>query len=142
MPTRIDQLQANDKLLLKLNKLFRINDDRYLRHQIASKGGRGTITEVIATLLNHSEVLGHKCLYVQYTDRQRVSNKSGKAHIPYYTIKHLWRYTGQVTTNQVQNRQPSEDRTIVSSYTEWPYAAWQFPPGEIYSEKIILRWAK
>ena len=142
LPKRIDQLDIDAKVLITLGKLFRVNENRNLGVEVASRGGRGTLTELIATVKSHTTVLGDKALYVQYVSRDRSFNKSGYAYIPYKTIQHCWLYTGQVTTNQVQNRQPSEHVTIVSSYTEWPYAAGQFPPGEIYSEKIALRWAK
>tara|TARA_R110002110_G_scaffold181380_9_gene387646 strand:- start:126 stop:473 length:348 start_codon:yes stop_codon:yes gene_type:complete len=105
---------------------------------LAKRYSRGSVSEFTGTILKHLNYQGDPAMEVNWV---HVNNKShGKAIIPYVSIQNIWRYGGE-KSSPIKNRTPTEDRTVVSTADTWPYTAEQFPPMDIYREKIVLRWA-
>ena len=135
----ITDLKAGDRIYMTINKTFAPTENLIGKQVIFestprwTSGARKSFTQCKGTIIQHTTLKGEPALELQFVSLVNPSN-TGIARIIYYSIASLWLYEGETNINTVVPKEVSEKRN------EFPYAAYQLPPVNIYRKKIKLVW--
>ena len=136
---KIRDLKSGDRIYLTLNRLFGPVEKRVGSQVIFetvprwTPGARKSFTQCKGSVTKHTILNNDPALEIQFMSLINPSN-TGIARIAYYAIISLWLYEGETNIDTVVSQEISDKRN------EFPYAAYQLPPVNIYRKKINLVW--
>jgi len=135
----IGDLKSGDRILLKVNKVFkpvprRIGEGMVYETSTSRVSSPSvSFSECKAVVIDHTPLNNNAALKIHFISITNSSN-TGIAHLNYYSILSIWLYEGETNIDTVVPEEISDARN------DWPYAAYQLPPMNIYRKKVNLVW--